>query len=55
MKLTTTEIQKARTLAAINNLRLGKAINLVKKRITRLNARPMYIGSAKKAESYYIL
>jgi hypothetical protein len=55
MKLTTTELQKARTLAAINNIRLGKAINLVKKRITRLSTRPMYIGSAKKAESYYIL
>ncbi len=55
MKLTKQELQKARTLAAINNIRLGKAINLVKRRVTRLNTRPTIIGSAKKAQPYYIL
>mgnify|MGYP000456300735 CR=1 FL=1 len=55
MKLTTTELQKARTLAAINNIRLGKAINIVKRRLTRLNTRPTIIGSARKAQPYYIL
>ena len=55
MKLTKKEKQRAITIAAINNLPIRKAINLVKRRITRVNTRPTIMGSVKRAESYYIL
>ena len=55
MKLTKQEQQRATTIAAINNLPIRKAINLVKRRLTRINARPTIIGSVKKAQPYYIL
>ena len=55
MKLTKKEKQRAITIAAINNLPIRKAINLIKRRVTRLNTRPTIIGSARKAQPYYIL
>lgn len=55
MKLTKQEQQKAITISTVNNLPIRKAINLVKRRLTRINARPTIIGSVKKAQPYYIL
>ena len=55
MKLTKQEQQRATTIAAINNLPIRKAINLVKRRLTRINTRPTIVGSARKAQPYYIL
>jgi hypothetical protein len=55
MKLSKQSIQKARTIASINSVRLGKAIALVIRRQNRMNDRPTMVGSVKKAEGYYIL
>lgn len=55
MKLSKQTIQKARTMATVNNIRLGKALAVVVRRQTRLNDRPTIVGSVKRAESYYIL
>jgi hypothetical protein len=55
MKLTLQQKQKARTIASSNNLPIKQAIALVRRRLTRLSIRPTYVGSAKRAEGYYIL
>lgn len=55
MKLTQTQIAKARNLVVINDLPINRAIALVKRREVRKATRPEYTGSVKKAQAYCII
>lgn len=55
MKVSKLTLQKAQTLASINNTSVTHQLKVLARRTARLNTKPTHIGSVKRAEPYAII
>ena len=55
IRLTTHQMNKARTLAAINNRPVAMMVDLMKRRVARRIAKPEFSGSVARVQAYDII
>lgn len=55
IKVSPMALQKAKTLASINNTTVTHQLKVLARRTARLNTKAEYIGSVAKAQPFYLV